>query len=73
MAHLASQGRTAGLPLAGAVASAWRTLTAPVRDYLSREATYRELISLDERMLADIGLHRSDIEAVASGARAGRR
>jgi uncharacterized protein YjiS (DUF1127 family) len=44
-------------------------VTAPVRAYLHREAVYRELAELDERMLADIGLNRGDIGAVAEGLR----
>ena len=42
-------------------------VAAPVRAYLHREAVYRELTELDDRMLSDIGLNRGDIEAVASG------
>lgn len=52
---------------AGAVKQIFSKVAAPVRAYLEREATYRELIDLDDRMLADIGIARSDISAVASG------
>jgi uncharacterized protein YjiS (DUF1127 family) len=38
-----------------------------VRAYLHRETVYRELTELDDRMLADIGLNRGDIGAVAEG------
>ena len=44
-------------------------VVAPVRAYLHREAVYRELIELDDRMLSDIGLSRGDIEAVSQGKR----
>jgi uncharacterized protein YjiS (DUF1127 family) len=42
-------------------------VAAPVRAYLHREQVYRELRELDDRMLADIGLDRGDIDAVARG------
>ncbi len=47
----------------------WDAITTPVRAYLQREAVYRELTDLDDRMLADIGLNRGDVFAVASGLR----
>jgi uncharacterized protein YjiS (DUF1127 family) len=55
--------------LAGAAKRVADVVTAPVRAYLQREAVYRELAELDERMLADIGLNRGDIGAVAEGLR----
>jgi uncharacterized protein YjiS (DUF1127 family) len=58
---------TQGAGFAGAVKQVFNKVAAPVRAYLEREATYRELVDLDDRMLADIGLARSDISAVASG------
>lgn len=61
-------GRSAPV-LAAAAKRAWNTVTAPVRSYVQREAVYRELGELDDRMLADIGLHRSDVYAVANGLR----
>ncbi len=39
-----------------------------IRRWRSRERARRELNSLDDRQLADIGLSRADIEAVVSGA-----
>jgi len=55
--------------LAALAKRAWNTLTAPVRAYVRREAVFRELGELDDRMLADIGLNRGDIYAVANGLR----
>jgi len=60
-------------PLVDAAKRAWGAVSAPVRGYLRREAVYRELTELDDRMLADIGLSRGDIGAVASGFPAGTR
>src|SRR5262249_12882902 len=42
-------------------------VAAPVRAYLQRDRIYRELTELDDRMLADIGIDRGDIHAVARG------
>jgi uncharacterized protein YjiS (DUF1127 family) len=53
--------------LAGAAKRVADVVTAPVRAYLHRETVYRELTELDDRMLADIGLNRGDIGAVAEG------
>jgi uncharacterized protein YjiS (DUF1127 family) len=55
--------------LATAAKRTWNVVTAPVRAYLQREAVYRELTELDDRMLSDIGLNRSDVFAVANGLR----
>ena len=44
-------GRSAPL-LAAAAKRAWNTVTAPVRSYVQRDAIYRELSGLDDRMLA---------------------
>jgi uncharacterized protein YjiS (DUF1127 family) len=53
---------------ASAIKAAWAQLAAPVRAYFEREQTLRELSGLDERSLADIGLTRSDVGSVVSGA-----
>ncbi len=42
-------------------------LTQPVRAYLRSRRTMAELSRLDERTLADIGLNRGDIPAIAQG------
>jgi uncharacterized protein YjiS (DUF1127 family) len=55
--------------LAGAAKRVADVVAAPVRAYLHRETVYRELAELDDRMLADIGLNRGDIGAVAEGLR----
>ncbi len=55
--------------LARAALRTWDTVTGPLRDYLRRTAVRRELADLDDRMLADIGLNRGDVFAVASGLR----
>lgn len=39
-----------------------------VEGWRQRRTTYGELNALDDRMLADIGIQRADIEAVAEGA-----
>ena len=61
-------GRSAPV-LAAAAKRAWNTVTGPVRSYVQRDAIYRELSELDDRMLADIGLNRTDVYAVANGLR----
>jgi uncharacterized protein YjiS (DUF1127 family) len=52
---------------AGAVKRAWSWVSAPLRAYVDRELVLRELSTLDERSLADMGLSRSDVGAVADG------
>ncbi|HUA55827.1 MAG TPA: DUF1127 domain-containing protein [Candidatus Sulfotelmatobacter sp.] len=55
--------------LARTARQTWQAITSPVRGYLQRQAIYRELSDLDDRMLADIGLNRSEVYAVANGIR----
>jgi uncharacterized protein YjiS (DUF1127 family) len=52
---------------ADAVKRVWAWLSAPVHAFFQRELVMRELTSLDERSLHDIGLTRSDLPAVAHG------
>jgi uncharacterized protein YjiS (DUF1127 family) len=62
-------GSAPGAAVATAAKRTWNVVTGPLRGYLQREAAYRELSDLDDRMLSDIGLNRSDVYAVASGLR----
>ena len=43
------------------------TLTAPYKVWREYQDTYHELSQLDDRMLSDIGIARSDIPRVAAG------
>jgi uncharacterized protein YjiS (DUF1127 family) len=52
---------------APAIKALWGWLTAPVRTFFERELVLRELASLGDRDLADIGLSRSDLPAVVRG------
>ena len=45
------------------VAAGWNQLT----EWRRREQAYAELMSLDDRSLADIGIHRSQIPAIVEG------
>jgi uncharacterized protein YjiS (DUF1127 family) len=47
--------------------AAFRAVVAPFKVWRDYQDTYSELASLDERMLADIGISRSDIPRVAAG------
>ena len=38
-----------------------------VADWRRRQRAYRELAALDDRSLADIGIHRSQIPAIVAG------
>jgi uncharacterized protein YjiS (DUF1127 family) len=49
------------------IGNAVETAVARVRAWREREQARAELMSLDDRSLADIGLSRSDIPAVLSG------
>ena len=40
-----------------------------LREWRRRQRAYHELMALDDRSLADIGIHRSQIAAVVEGAR----
>lgn len=48
-------------------ASAFKAAIARLKSWNERRATFAELESLDDRILADIGLSRSEISQVASG------
>jgi len=50
----------------GRLATAGRILAEMLRRRLRRAAALRELSALDDRMLADIGLNRSEIDAAAT-------
>jgi uncharacterized protein YjiS (DUF1127 family) len=53
--------------IAGAVRTVATKLYAPIKNWAVERATRDELLSLDDRTLADIGLTRGDIPQVASG------
>ena len=53
--------------LTGAIRAIALKLYTPVKDWAVERATRDELMSLDDRTLADIGLTRGDIPQVASG------
>ena len=44
-----------------------KALCRPLIDAIARERAYRELMSLDDRVLADIGISRDQIPAVVAG------
>jgi uncharacterized protein YjiS (DUF1127 family) len=52
---------------AAAAKATWRWLSAPVRAFFERELVLRELSSLSDRDLADVGLSRSDVPAIVRG------
>ncbi len=52
---------------APAITALWHWLTAPVRTFFARELVLRELATLGDRDLRDIGLSRSDLPAVVRG------
>ena len=53
--------------IGGAIARVAAKLYAPLKSWAVERATRDELLSLDDRTLADIGLTRGDIPQVASG------
>ncbi len=53
--------------IAGALRTIAARLYAPIKHWAVERATRDELLSLDDRTLADIGLTRGDIPQVASG------
>ena len=67
-AHTSLAGQIARpVTFAPAIRTAWRWLSAPVRAFFERELVLRELHSLGDRDLADIGLSRSDVPAIVRG------
>ena len=52
---------------ASAISALWRWLSAPVQAFFERELVMRELASLSDRDLRDLGLTQSDIPAVVRG------
>ena len=50
-----------------------RAIVAPVKRWLVRVRTSRELQSLDDKMLRDIGIERGQIEAIAEATATGQR
>lgn len=53
--------------IGGAIARVVAKIYAPLKTWAIERATRDELLSLDDRTLADIGLTRGDIPQVASG------
>jgi len=51
--------------VARAIARGAVWLVQPVLDWQRKNRTYSELMSLDDRMLEDIGLHRTQVRSVA--------
>jgi uncharacterized protein YjiS (DUF1127 family) len=49
------------------VGASFKAAVARLKNWNERRATFAELESLDDRILADIGLSRSEISQVASG------
>lgn len=55
------------IALGEAIGRVIRTATAAIAAYVARTRARRQLLALDDRLLADIGLTRGDIEAAATG------
>ncbi|GAB4168524.1 MAG: hypothetical protein OHK0024_03900 [Thalassobaculales bacterium] len=54
--------------LLGIVGAVVRFVIEPLRSFRKRQETYAELMSLDDHVLRDIGIARSDIQNIAFGA-----
>ncbi|HXP29459.1 MAG TPA: DUF1127 domain-containing protein [Stellaceae bacterium] len=53
--------------------SAWRSVAARFAEWRRRQQAYAELVALDDRSLADIGITRSEIPYILSHPRPERR
>lgn len=62
-----SRAEVAGRLMQRAFSGLFRRIAAPLIRLRRRQRTIRELLSLDERMLTDIGITRGDIPFVANG------
>jgi len=51
----------------GALRTLWGRIADPITRAMQYRRTYAELASLDDRTLADLGISRSDIPAIAAG------
>jgi uncharacterized protein YjiS (DUF1127 family) len=51
----------------GALKTLWGRIADPIARAFQYRRTFAELASLDDRTLADLGISRSDIPAIASG------
>ena len=61
----AAAARKGTIILARAIARGALWLVQPILDWQRKNRTYSELMSLDDRMLEDIGLHRTQVRSVA--------
>jgi uncharacterized protein YjiS (DUF1127 family) len=57
----------AGHSAFGALKTLWGRIADPIVRAFQYRRTFAELASLDDRTLADLGISRSDIPAIASG------
>ena len=58
----AKRAQGGALGLAALIETARQSLVQPLLAWHRRQRTYRELMSLDDRQLADIGVSRGDIQ-----------